>query len=325
MKKILTLCTSLIFASSMLFAGTFDDLTGTESEINAEIEEYKANIANGFDAFSIDMSNSLSSTATLQNVWADAYIGQFFPSVPMHFGGGVNFGAASLDATGLQDALSPLGMDSYIPDTLAIPVVNADLKIGGIFLPFDLGVSIMKFDTSALSNFNISSLDSIDVDYFSVGANFRYRVLKENILLPNVSIGALYNYTSGSISVGEDDTNASYDYAAQIFGLEAQVSKNFLGILTPFAGGRALVAIIDSEWDYSMEISGAAATAYGSTTISDSEPYTYTLDDYDSIGDLNFQVFAGLGVNLLIFQFTPSVSYNSNNVWAGAFSVHVKL
>jgi len=48
--------------------------------------------------------------------------------------------------------------------------------------------------------------------------------------------------------------------------------------------------------------------------------------DYDSLDDLNIQVFAGVGINLLLVQFTPSVTYDfTQSIWGATFSTHIKL
>jgi opacity protein-like surface antigen len=332
MKKILTLLTTIVLASSFMYA---IDWTSTTSP--AEVAEMQATISSGFDTFSEDLAESLSNSATLQNVWADAYIGKLFPSLVPHFGAGINVGAVSLDSSGFESVANELGMGSYVPSSLAIPVINAEAKIGGIILPFDLGVSIMKFDSSNLADLNISSLDNMDFDYFSFGVDFRYNIIKQNLVLPNVSVGALYNYTSGSFSVESDDASAEINYKSQTYGLQAQVSKNFIGIITPFGGGRLLVATADNDWNYSEDtgitnvatintLQTAGYTINDDGTISGSGSYTYSLVDYDSLDDLNMQVFAGVGINLLVVQFTPSVSYDfTQGIWGATFSTHIKL
>jgi len=106
------------------------------------------------------------------------------------------------------------------------------------------------------------------------------------------------------------------------------IVKNFIGIITPFGGGRLLVATANNDWNYS-EDTGYTGTIDSYTingTFSDSGSYTYSLFDYDSLDDLNIQVFAGVGINLLLVQFTPSVTYDfTQSIWGATFSTHIKL
>lgn len=319
---------TIICATGLLAALSFTDIVGSTGQVD-DVKRIQKDIKDGFDLFSVDLATSLTTAATLQNVWADAYIGKVFPSVPPHFGGGINLGVASLDLTGLKQVATALDF-TEIPARFVLPVLDIEARIGGVFLPFDFGISIMKFDTS-----KITLLDQIKADYYSIGVSFRYCVLEQSLVLPNVSIGAIYNFTKGSVAVGATDAQANINYKSQTYGLEAQVSKKFVGIITPFAGGRLLASNINNDWAYSKKIEGlnTEITAYlegeGILTggkIADNGSLTYNISDYTSIGDLNMQLFAGVGINLLIMQFTPSVSYDlTQRVWGVALSTHIKL
>ena len=65
-------------------------------------------------------------------------------------------------------------------------------------LPFDIGLKAMMLTPEMTA-----SLDAMgfSFDYSLLGGNVRYALVKQNLLLPDVSIGAGYNRLSGAISM----------------------------------------------------------------------------------------------------------------------------
>lgn len=285
MKKLISTIFAILLISSTLFA--VPNGTVITDSMNSFVEQLGINIPN---------------TTSQQNVWADAYIGKVFPSVPPHFGAGVNVAASMLDTSALSTAANELGISS-IPSKLPLPVFTADARVGGVFIPFDLGVSFMK--TGPLN------LKSIAFDFTTLSADIRLALLQQGLIMPNLSIGAGYSKTYGMLKASEgSDIFANIDFNVETITGSVQLSKSVL-IATPFVGARVLFSKINNEW------SAKASSVYN-------EVGSYTTEY--SLETAQYQAFAGVGLNLLVLQFTPSVAYDiKNDIWAGSFSVRVKL
>jgi hypothetical protein len=161
----------------------------------------------GFETFATDMAATLSYNATIGNNWSDAYIGGF-----PHFGVGISAGITTVPADSLKDLFT--SMDVPIPSTVAdiglpIPAAAISAKIGGLVLPFDVGLKAMVLPAAATEA--LSAAD-IAADYQLLGGNVRFALLKQNILMPDVSVGFGYNRMTGSISMPLDTSSQSYDF-----------------------------------------------------------------------------------------------------------------
>jgi hypothetical protein len=207
----------------------------------------------GFETFATDMAATLSYNATIGNNWSDAYIGGF-----PHFGAGISVGATTVPSDSL-DALF-VSMDVPVPSAigslgLPIPAAAVSAKLGGFVLPFDVGVKAMVLPAAATEA--LSAAD-ISADYKLLGANVRFALLKQNILMPDVSVGLGYNRLTGSLSMPLDIAPADYfifndpitsdphylrvtdpslamDWTTDSFDFTLQVSKSIL-FLRPYAG-----------------------------------------------------------------------------------------
>ncbi|AEE16577.1 hypothetical protein [Treponema brennaborense] len=301
MKKSVIAVTAAMFLTAVSFSATPDVTKITE----------------GLNAFSTTLLDTVPNTATQQGVWSDAWIGNLIPSVPPHFGGGISAGFAQLDMTGLAQAANELGI-SISSDKLFLPTVTADVRIGGIFLPFDLGLSFMKIPAVSLEAFGAG----ITVDFFTIGGSVRFPVLKGNVILPKVSVGAGFMYTTGSIQASASD-NAVYTSVAfntKTVYAEAQISKTFF-IITPFFGVRGILSDSKNDWAWKYNAS------FGGYTIGDEEKGSVTRKFSDDFLD-NFQAqaYAGLSLNIFIIQTTVGASYNfGSNIWGGNLSLRIKL
>lgn len=285
MKKLISILLALLLISSVLFAQ--HDATIVTDNMNSFVKQLGINIPN---------------TTSQQNVWADAYIGKVFPSVPPHFGAGVNVSASMLDTTALAAAADQLDITT-VPSKLPLPVFTADARIGGLFIPFDVGVSFMK--TRPMD------LKAIAFDFTTLSADIRYALLEQGLIMPNLSIGAGYSKTYGMLKASESsDIYTNINFKVETITGSVQLSKSVL-IATPFVGARILLSKIDNDW------SAKSSFLYDQTG-------NYTTDY--SFKTAQYQAFAGVGINLLVLQFTPSVAYDFNNkIWTGSFSARVKL
>lgn len=345
-------------------------------------EDKKTEIANGLNAFAGNILVAAPQAATQQNVWADAYIGKLFPSLPPHFGVGISLGGTKMDMTGLKDAATAFeGMindfvpDSVyssitdqlkgtvdfgsIPDIFVMPTVSIDARIGGIFLPFDIGISAMMTNPSLFSvdlsdpnsltsmsapmNFNAFGFNG-SADYLTLGIDIRYCVLDGGVILPKVSVGAGYNITKGSFGISSDksgvDANMNLSFNTQVIYVQAEVSKSIM-IATVFGGARALVSNTSTSWAWN--INGTKSLGGNNLIISgedsgscnaDTTSSTYQDGKWDFSG-VQPQLYAGVGFNFLVFQTSLSVCADIRSfmdrtnyeeaLWSGAFSFHVKF
>lgn len=376
MKKTKTLAAAfavIALASASLYAADY------EIPIS---EDKKTEIANGLNAFAGNILVAAPQAATQQNVWADAYIGKLFPSLPPHFGVGISLGGTKMDMTGLKDAATafegmindfvPDSGDSSItdqlkgtvdfgsiPDIFVMPTVSIDARIGGIFLPFDIGISAMMTNPSLFSvdlsdpnsltsmstpmNFNAFGFNG-SADYLTLGIDIRYCVLDGGVILPKVSVGAGYNITKGSFGISSDksgvDANMNLSFNTQVIYVQAEVSKSIM-IATVFGGARALVSNTSTSWAWN--INGTKSLGGNNLIISgedsgscnaDTTSSTYQDGKWDFSG-VQPQLYAGVGFNFLVFQTSLSVCADIRSfmdrtnyedaLWSGAFSFHVKF
>jgi hypothetical protein len=200
---------------------------------------------------------------------------------------------------------------------MAFPAYVTEARIGGFVLPFDLGLKFGAFENLGNS--------SASVNYTLFGGELRYAIIdgKENLLLPNVSVGVGLNYLSGSFTSSPSSLNFSIPHSTDHLQLshptvqlqwktlaldfKAQVSKSFL-ILTPYAGLGASHA-----W------SSAGYTAEGNLT------YPAALPDRDAINT----VLKGAGVEGIDFKGKGFSTIFEETGWSlrafGGLSVNLAL
>lgn len=279
-------------------------------------------VSDGLKDFSIQLFDVIPNVAMQQGVWPDAWIGKLIPSVPPHFGAGVTLGMARLPMDGINRAISQLNSvsDGALPtlkDNLVFPTLTADLRIGGIFLPFDLGMSFMR-----IPNLDMSKLGAdITVDFFTIGGSLRVPVLQEKLIIPAVSVGAGFMYSKGFVEVREaDNAYLRSDFNTKTLFLEAQVSKKIL-FLVPFVGFRGVIS--DSanswKWQFNAEFEGY--------TVGQTQSGTETRSLPGAFGEsFQPQVFGGVGFDIFLVQTTISASYDfRNKIWGANLSLRFKM
>lgn len=278
------------------------------------LDKVKANITEHMNEFSNSLLPVIPNVSLQQGVWPDAYIGKVFPGFPPHLGGGVTVGFANVKMTALNAAIKEMedALSVKFPtlrETFLFPTITIDAKVGGLFLPFDIGLSIMK-----IPNLSLSKLGApVTVDFFTVGGSFRYAILQGNVVLPQLSIGLGGYYSKGYINVGAADgsyINTNFD--SKIFFLETQLSKQFL-FVTPFIGLRLAVSQANVSWD----IKAASYTLAGGAS------YDFNKNFAESIQP---SLFGGVGFNFLFFQTTLAASFDMRyKVWGANLSFRAKL
>ena len=374
-KIIVALAVTAIIGSSAAFA--IDETT-------------KENVSNGMNDFATELLTAVPEAATQQNVWADAYIGKLFPSFPVHLGGGITIGGSQLDMTGFKNAAESLTngynalatsdfatllstysdfsmskMDFTIPDSFFMPTATVDIRLGGIVLPFDVGICAMMTNPSLFS-VDLSNPESIlsasnamsfsafgfdgTFDYLTIGADIRYCLYEGNLILPKISLGGGYYYVKGEFAVNSSSdatagsatvtTTANMDlsFKTQVMFLQAQVSKNF-AFATIYGGVRGIVSDSANTWAWKYSsVSGDSTISEDNDSGTVSSGNGAVVSDVYQDGKWDFsniqpQIFAGVGFNFLCFQTTVGACVdvasffrdNGKYLWSGSFSFRAKM
>lgn len=324
MRKIITLTFLVIMSMGTIYAQT-------------DIAELQTT----FNGFTDSMSSVLPLNAAVGLNWSDAYIGRL-----PHFGLGVTGGAAFIPSDEIRPLLSDMGYD--LPselDSLGVPLPAAMIegRLGGFKLPFDLGFKVGFIPEEGQAAI-ASAAEDLSVDYLMFGADVRYAIVKGNLLLPTVSVGAGFTYLKGGISTPIGDTQ-NYEYndgstthyvritdpdlgltwESKSIDLKLQVSKKIL-ILTPYAGLGASYGFssagynIDSDVLYSTDGSTYAPITASQKADLESALTAGGIDapDFSATGisytapanGWAFRAFGGLSLDLLALRVDVTAMYD---------------
>lgn len=309
-----------------------------------------ADLQTGAAAMSNALAKALPFNSTVGLNWSDAYIGQLI-AVPPHFGVGMVMGATSINSSDVTSLLKTLGYDtSSLGSTLPLPAMAVEGRIGGFILPFDIGLKA-GFIPQAAGEALSSAAGGLNVDYLLAGADFRYALVKGNLILPKVSLGVGFNYMSGGVSksVGGDQTFAfnsntitaqaptiGIDWKTTTLDFKAQVSKSFL-IFTPYLGLGAAYGM--SHVGYSVK----STVLYNDTAISQTQinsintylqglglaPMDITASGISSYYDVNswaLRAFGGLSLNMFVIRVDLTGLYNIfDGSYGGTLGVRFQL
>jgi hypothetical protein len=306
------------------------------------------------------LGGSLALANTLGLTWSSDFIGGF-----PHFGVGFSAGGAWVPTEAFSSVLSTFGVNlsdlvPNAPEGLPFPVVNLEARLGVPFLPLDVGV---KFGTIP-KDLNTEALVGINAEYLSGGIDVRYRLLKENLVLPGVSLGIGGYLFSGGFSkdglLGGDQTITSisdgtntYDirlkdpsfgfgWNAQTLDVKVQVSKNLL-FFRPYLG-----------LGYAFSRTSAGAGLESTVQISDDGGSTYNpiteaqiqaIKDYYAAQDQtppdlsaegfliqtaqngwNPRVFGGMSMNILLLKLDINASFDPlTQQWGGTIGGRIQF
>ena len=328
MKKILIAFVLSIFLLSGVFAQVTYD-----------------NLETSFSQFSKDVSEALPFASTTGLQWSQAYMGGF-----PHFGVGLSVGAVTIPEKTFTDLAKNLGFT--LPDKLTsleigvpLPGYTLDARIGLPFLPLDVGVKLGMIPPGTIDR----DKTDVGVDYTLAGVDVRLPVIKQNVILPAVSLGVGFNYLSSTVSTTatglantidltslglglSDITFSNPDVAftmeSKVIDAKLQVSKSLL-IFTPYVG-------FGYAYGWSTAGGGMLADIFydgSAITQSDIDTINQTLKDNgqtpldlssnqvlitrDNTGGA-FRAFGGVSINILILKIDISGMYNVNTKSLGA-------
>ena len=327
---------------------------------NGLSSEKKNEIKDGLNSFSNVLIFSIPEASTQQNVWSEAYIGNLYPSIFPHFGFGFSIGGTYLDTSGLKKAAGALFGDKDIlqqaigttgnqhvdsiasninlelPDSFILPTASIDARIGGVLLPFDIGICAMMTNPSLFSVdikdpnsvLNISKAMQFDlmgfkgsIDYLTLGADLRYRFFEGSTFVPIISLGGGYYFTKGSFKFGASDETAIDGVGKQITDSEmalafethvafaqVQISKEF-GIVNLFLGARGTISNTTINWAWKYETKNDTNPAMNSSDDGHGCVTANNKDEsfHDGVWDMTKiqpQIFGGIGFNIWKFQLT---------------------
>ena len=319
-----------LFLSIFLITGVFAQVTYNDME-------------SSFSKFSTDVSEALPFASTTGLQWSRAYMGGF-----PHFGVGLSVGAVTIPAEAFTDLAKNLNFD--LPAELTslgigvpLPGYTLDARLGLPFLPFDVGVKLGMIPPGTIDQ----TATGVGVDYTLAGADIRMPIIKQNLILPAVSLGIGFNYLSSTVSTtatGLADTidlsalslsditftnpDVAFKMETKTIDAKLQVSKSLL-IFTPYVG---------LGYSYGWSEAGGGMLAdiyYGGSPItpSDIDTINQTLKDNDLtpldlssnqvlISSANtggaFRAFGGISINILLLKLDLSGMYNVNTKSLGA-------
>ncbi|MBN2511211.1 MAG: hypothetical protein JXB03_13105 [Spirochaetales bacterium] len=313
-----------------------------------------------FDDFATDIAPTIPTLANVGLQWSDAWIG----NIP-HFGVGATIGTAFVPVETFEDVFTAMGQDSGVlgdfPSVgIPLPAVSVEGRIGGFILPFDVGIK-GGFIPGALTDLSGDAIESLEYQMF--GFDVRYALVKQNLVLPNVSIGVGYTnlMTKVKIPLGGDQTvdswqvpidnmgntapytltladpAAEFGWTSNIIDLKAQVSKSFL-ILTPYVGAgvsfglsnvgggiSANPVISDGTDTYTVEQVRQQFENYG---MGDEFPDVSStgISFYGDTNAPSFRVFGGTSLNLFLMKVDISAMINPvTRAFGGQLNVRLEL
>ncbi len=326
-------CVFLFFAFGSFFLsaqGRVKNTSGVNSAFSGMLEK---------------LSPIVEENTSTMAISADAYIGKIFPSLPPHFSAGLSASATFVDASFISDGINVMlkeikdsmdhiggsvEFDFSIPQKLPIPTFSAKARLGGLFLPFDIGLFALASGEGTFK-FSMTGLD-FSIDYACFGAELRYALMQGNLLLPQVSLGMGYVFQKQGVhfnaqkpvsspgNTGSLSTGVSLSLNTNTFYATAQVSKR-LAFLTPFAGGRAIFTQNERsyDWHYTTTLNGAnVPDASDSSSGSDSTPF--------DLRNTGAQLFGGFSLTLGVFETTFAVQWNAiSGKFSGALTAGVRF
>jgi hypothetical protein len=295
-----------------------------------------------FQSFATAVAGTLASTASGTGLaWAPAYIGQL-----PHFGLGVSVGASLIPFTAVAPIFTLLNVQ--LPSSLSmlqtygipLPAAAIDARIGGLILPFDIGLKFGYLPPAAKD-----LLGNVQVDYLLAGGDVRIALLKDEGLLPSLSVGVGYTFFQGRIGLpnvipgssvidisqamdsplgGYSGTHTltmsspdlAFNWQSSVIEAKVQVSKQLL-IFVPTVGLSAAYGMSTAGGGLSSTVTYQGSAPNGMTDVQTvfgklgyTVPSNAGLNVSAASTGWSLRAFGGLGISLLILDLDVSASYN---------------
>lgn len=233
-------------------------------------------------------------------------------------------------------AAVPAAIDQF---GVPIPAVGLSAKIGLPFLPIDVGLSGGYIPQSVGDQ--LKGMTRVSVDYKNIAAQVRVDLLRENLLLPDISLGVGVSYQEGtvttslglpsqtllnSVSIGSDtwtvvapSPDLTLGWKSTNVDATLQVSKSFL-IFRPYAGlgytmGSSTVtggvssnlSVSNGSGPSTADALAAAIAAYAPNSYPtfSTAGFIYTTTASTPM----FRVYGGLSFEILVLKFDAQVMY----------------
>ncbi|MCL2196135.1 MAG: hypothetical protein FWB77_00820 [Treponema sp.] len=286
------------------------------------------------------MAGSLPFNSTMGLNWSDAHIGQLL-ALPPHFGVGFSTGFTTMEFGSINTLLDKFNVSlpaGFNWGGFPLPGYTVEARVGGIILPFDIGVKfgILDLKEEFWDSLKLGDID-ITMNYLLVGADLRYVVLGKKKTSPfKVSVGAGFNYMKGGISLPVPGA-ASFDlnfaghslelpapglnlqWETKSLDIKAQASVKVL-VLTPYVGigathawstagygltARTKIKVDGDEIDLSDSAIMDELRELGLTGI------TANGIEYSSeVTGWSFRVFGGFSINVPFVRFDLTAMYD---------------
>ncbi|HUX50458.1 MAG TPA: hypothetical protein VMW73_06650 [Spirochaetia bacterium] len=309
-----------------------------------------------FKDFAGSIASSLPANSTIGLNWSDAYIG-YLP----HFGIGLSAGFTTIPGAAVDTLTQNLGLGSLTTALgssaanlinqygVPLPGYTVDLRLGGLFLPFDVGLKF-GYIGDKISQIQQALPAGMQLNYLLTGIDVRFQLVKEGFLIPEISVGGGFNYLSGNVGfkVGSGDitlanfsvpdpstnytTNTTYNitltqpdlvfaWDSKVFDAKIQVSKHIL-IFTPYVGlgasygissaggGLSSTLLINGSTPTPAEIS---AIQQGLKYLNNGQTFDFTSQGilaYAAANGFGARFFGGMSIDLLILHLDLNAMYD---------------
>jgi hypothetical protein len=288
-----------------------------------------AQLESSFKTFSDDVAQSLPFAASATGLtWSDARV-MGFP----RFGVGVSVGAVTVPKEAFEDVASLLpgfSLPSEIGEWgVPLPGYTVDARMGIPFLPIDVGAKL-GYMTPGMGE-SLQGATGISAEYLLAGLEVRYPILKGNLLMPALNVGAGVNYLNGAVAMAAEgigntvtfpdgetitinDPDVQFAWKTLALDFNAQVSKGLL-FLTPYLGAGYSYGFSQAGGGIKSELTGDVQEV--------KDKYDVEIDDtgflvYSGSQGGSLRAFGGVSFNIFILKLDVNAQYNFMTKGLGA-------
>jgi hypothetical protein len=307
------------------------------SAFGQTLDQFKTAVSDFADA----MAGTLALTSSTGSIWSDSTVGSF-----PNFGVGLSVGTAFTGSDAADKIFTALGQatpDAFKARGIPIPAMAATFKIGLPFIPADIGIKGMIIPQGVADS--LKSLYNVSAQYASIGAAFRYNVVKERFWVPAVTLGAGANYQSGTLVYQASGTNSltygaytvSYTnpavklgWTSLTFDTNVQVSKNIL-IFTPYLGAGLTFgkSTVDGGVDSTISVSGGTLAQLEAALIAAGEPDPFSGQTgfmYTATSTTPYvRLYGGVSLNILLVLDLQVMYVPATKALGGALTARIQL